>query len=241
MPQVVQNFVTDRDYNHVRETQQEILRAYQGDFSKHIPAAEQMNVKLVWKNIFGELAKENKKFILGHLRSGARAKDFEVAIAWLASCGLIYQVPAIRKPSVPLISYQVPSMFKLYALDVGLLSAMAKLKPETLISGNEFFKEAKGALTEQYVLQQLMIYRDQLEIAYWAKGHGVGEVDFIVQKDDQIIPVEVKASVNLQAKSLKAYHETFKPQRALRFSGADYKQNELITDYPLYAVPLIMA
>ena len=240
MPEAVNSYVSEKDFNKVRVIQKEILKAYAKDFSKHIPVAEQAKLKLIWDSIPAQLSKENKKFIYGHVEKGARAKDFENAIAWLEACGLIYKINRIKKPDFPLAAYKDLSAFKMFMVDLGLLAAMSKLDARTLISGNEFFEEFKGALTEQYVLQQMMLYSDELDIYYWAKENGTSELDFIVQMQNEIIPVEVKASINLQAKSLKYYIETFNPQKAFRFSGATYKQNDVITDIPLYAVPTMI-
>lgn len=240
MPEAVNSFVTERDFNKVRTIQTEILKAYSKDFSKHVPLSSQAKLKLVWDSIPNQLSKENKKFIYGNIEKGARAKEFEDAIAWLEACGLIYKVNRIKKPDLPLAAYKDLSAFKLFMVDLGLLSAMASLDVQTLISGNEFFEEFKGSLTEQYVLQQLKIYSDKLDIYYWAKETGTNEIDFVIQLSNDIIPIEVKASTNLQAKSLKSYIENFKPSKAIRFSGATYKQNEVITDVPLYDIPYIV-
>ena len=240
MPEAVNNYVTERDFNKVRTIQTEILKAYARDFSKHVPLSNQAKLKLVWDSIPTQLSKENKKFVYGNIEKGARAKEFEDAIAWLEACGLIYKVNRIKKPDLPLAAYKDLSAFKLFMVDLGLLSAMASLDAQTLISGNEFFEEFKGSLTEQYVLQQLKIYSDKLDIYYWAKESGTNEIDFVIQISNEIIPIEVKASTNLQAKSLKSYIDDFKPSKAIRFSGATYKQNEVITDIPLYDIPYIV-
>ncbi|MCQ2914538.1 MAG: ATP-binding protein [Alphaproteobacteria bacterium] len=240
MPEAVNSYVTERDFNKVRTIQKEILNAYAHDFSKHIPISNQAKVKLIWDSIPSQLSKENRKFVYGHIEKGARAKDFEDAIAWLEACGLIYKINKIKKPDLPLAAYKDLSAFKLFMVDLGLLSAMASLDAKALISGNEFFEEFKGSLTEQYVLQQLKIYSNNLDIYYWAKDTGTNELDFVVQKTNEIIPIEVKATINLQAKSLKSYIEVFNPSKAIRYSGATYKKNEVITDIPLYNVPYIM-
>jgi len=240
MPEAVNSYANEKDFNKVRTIQSEILRAYADDFSKHIPKIEQAKIRLVWNSIPSQLSKENKKFIYGNIEKGARAKEFENAIAWLEACGLVYKINRVKKPDLPLAAYKDLSAFKLFMVDLGLLSAMASLDAKTLISGNDFFREFKGALTEQYVLQQLMLYSEQLNICYWSKESGTNEVDFIIQLANEIIPIEVKASTNLQAKSLKYYIDEFTPKKAFRFSGATFKQNEITTDIPLYNIPQIL-
>jgi predicted AAA+ superfamily ATPase len=240
MPEAVNSYAKEKDFNQVRTIQKEILRAYADDFSKHIPTGEQAKLRLVWDSIPSQLSKENKKFVYGHIQKGARAKEFENAIAWLESCGLIYKINRIKKPDLPLAAYKDLSAFKLFTVDIGLLSAMAALDATTLISGNEFFEEFKGALTEQYVLQQLMLYEDRLNIYYWTNENSTNEVDFLVQKSNEIIPIEVKAATNLQAKSLKTYIAEFKPSKAIRYSGATFKKNDVIHDVPLYDIPYIL-
>jgi hypothetical protein len=240
MPEAVNSYAKEKDFNQVRTIQKEILRAYADDFSKHIPTGEQAKLRLVWDSIPSQLSKENRKFVYGHIQKGARAKEFENAIAWLESCGLIYKINRIKKPDLPLAAYKDLSAFKLFTVDIGLLSAMAALDATTLISGNEFFEEFKGALTEQYVLQQLMLYEDRLNIYYWTNENSTNEVDFLVQKSNEIIPIEVKAATNLQAKSLKTYISEFKPSKAIRYSGATFKKNDVIHDVPLYDIPYIL-
>lgn len=240
MPEVVNSYISERDFNKARAIQTDILKSYSKDFSKHIPTDKQAKVKLIWESIPTQLSKENKKFIYGNIEKGSRAKEFEDAISWLESCGLIYKINRIKKPDLPLSAYKDISAFKLFMVDIGLLSAMTLLDAKTLISGNEFFEEFKGALTEQYVLQQLIIYSDKLDIYYWSKESGTNEIDFIVQLLNEIIPVEVKASTNLQAKSLKAYISAFAPKRAFRYSGATFKEKEIVTDVPLYDIPAIL-
>ncbi len=237
MPEVVLSYAEERDFQKVRQLQNDIITSYQDDFSKHIPTNEQAKLRMLWNSIPAQLAKENKKFMYGTIQKGARAKEFENAIAWLEACGLIYKVYRIKKPDLPLSAYKDLSAFKLFMADVGLLSAMSSLDAKTLLDKNEIFEEFKGALTEQYVLQQLVTYSPDMTIAYWTNESYTNEIDFVVQYENKIIPIEVKAATNLKAKSLNWYIEKFHPVRALRFSGANFKQNEIITDYPLYAVP----
>ena len=240
MPEVVKAFAEHRDYQEVRSLQQAILRSYENDFSKHVPKDGLPKLKMLWSSIPGQLAKENKKFIYSKIQKGARAKEFENALTWLEACGLIYKVCRVKKPDLPLVAYQDLTAFKIYVSDVGLLSAMSSLDAKTLLSPSDIFEEFKGALTEQYVLQELKNL-PEMPLAYWANESGTNEVDFVIQTGSEIVPVEVKASTNLRAKSLKWYMEKFNPDRAVRLSAATFKQENKLTDLPLYAVPQIVS
>lgn len=238
MPEVVQAFVDTRDVLEVRRLQQNILNAYDRDFSKHAPLPEVPRLRMVWHSIIGQLAKENKKFIYGLLKEGARAKNFELAIEWLQDAGLVYKVNRVKKSHLPLSAYEDFSAFKLYMLDVGLLGAMAGLSPQTLLKGNAVFTEFKGALAEQYTFQQLRLAADNL-IYYWSAENSRGEIDFLVQRDERIVPIEVKAEDNLQSKSLRLFVEAANGLHGLRFSMAPYRQQDWMTNYPLYAVEAV--
>lgn len=238
MPEVVSDFVENKDFTSVRELQLEILSAYEEDFTKHIPENTVAKIRLLWKSIPAQLSKENKKFIYGAVKEGARARDFETALSWLINSGLIYKVNKITKPDLPIIAYEDFSAFKLFILDVGLLGAMTGLEAETIIDGNRIFEEFKGAIAEQYVLQQFKTIKD-LPIMYWANETSRAEIDFVVQIKSDVVPVEVKAETNLQAKSLKVYMEKFKPNYAVRTSMADYKKTDNLIDLPLYCVERI--
>lgn len=235
MPEVVSDFVENKDFMSVRELQLEILSAYEEDFTKHIPENTVAKIRLLWKSIPAQLSKENKKFIYGAVKEGARARDFEAALSWLINSGLIYRVNKITKPDLPIIAYEDFSAFKLFVLDVGLLGAMTGLEAETIIDGNRIFEEFKGAIAEQYVLQQFKTIKD-LPIMYWSNETSRAEIDFVVQLKSNVVPVEVKAETNLQAKSLKVYMEKFKPNYAIRTSMADYKKTENLVDIPLYTI-----
>lgn len=235
MPEVVSDFVENKDFMSVRELQLEILSAYEEDFTKHIPENTVAKIRLLWKSIPAQLSKENKKFIYGAVKERARARDFEAALSWLINSGLIYRVNKITKPDLPIIAYEDFSAFKLFVLDVGLLGAMTGLEAETIIDGNRIFEEFKGAIAEQYVLQQFKTIKD-LPIMYWSNETSRAEIDFVVQLKSNVVPVEVKAETNLQAKSLKVYMEKFKPNYAIRTSMADYKKTENLVDIPLYAI-----
>lgn len=235
MPEVVLNFSENKDFNEAREIQQRILSAYEQDFSKHAPGEVIPRIRMLWNSIPAQLTKENKKFIYGLIKEGARAKEYELALLWLTDCGLVHKIHRVTAPNLPLKAYEDLKAFKLFLLDVGLLSCMTGLRQGVLLDGNELFKEFKGALTEQYVLQQFKTIKG-LHPYYWTAERGTAEVDFVVDTGSDIIPVEVKAEVNLQAKSLKVYHEKFDPKVSVRTSMADYKLEDWLVNLPLWAV-----
>ena len=235
MPEAVQSFAEEKDFNEVREIQRRILAAYEQDFSKHAPNETVPRIRMLWNSIPAQLAKENQKFIYGLIKEGARAKEYELAMLWLTDCGLVHKIHRVSAPSLPLKAYEDLKAFKLFLLDVGLLSCMVGLRQDVLLDGNELFKEFKGALTEQYVLQQLETIKG-LNIYYWTADRGTAEVDFVIDNGKDVIPVEVKAEVNLQAKSLKVYREKFQPQLSIRTSMADYKKEDWLLNLPLWAV-----
>lgn len=235
MPEIVQDFVENKDFESVRNLQKEILSAYEEDFTKHIPANTVTKIRLLWKSIPAQLSKENKKFIYGAAKEGSRARDFEVALSWLINSGLVYKVNKITKPDLPITAYEDFNSFKLFVLDVGLLGAMTDLQADTIIDGNRIFEEFKGAIAEQYVLQQFKTIKD-LPVFYWSNETSRAEIDFVIQIKSDVVPVEVKAERNLQAKSLKVYMEKFKPNYAIRTSMADYKKTDNLIDLPLYTI-----
>lgn len=237
MPEAVLSFSNKKDFSEVREIQQRILTAYEQDFSKHAPHEAVPRIRMLWNSIPSQLTKENKKFIYGLIREGARAKDYELALLWLADCGLVHKVHRVTAPNLPLKAYEDMKSFKLFMVDVGLLSCMVRLRQDTLLDGNELFKEFKGALTEQYVLQQLKTLKG-IEAYYWTNDHGTAEVDFIVDNGNELIPVEVKAETNLQAKSLKVYRDKYNPKLSIRTSMADYKKENWLLNLPLYAIEI---
>ena len=238
MPEVVQSFVDHKDFNEVREIQKRILFAYEQDFSKHAPKEIVPKLRMLWNNIPSQLAKENKKFLYGLVREGARAKDFETAIMWLSDCGLIHKVGRINAAGVPLRAYEDLKAFKLFLVDVGLLSCMAGIHYRTLLDGNQLFVEFKGALSEQYVCQQLKTL-ENIDVYYYTNERGSCEVDFVLDIENNIIPLEVKAEVNLRAKSLKMFHEKNSPEISIRTSMMDYKREEWLLNLPLYAITQI--
>lgn len=235
MPEAVESFVEEKDFNEVREIQKRILSAYEQDFSKHAPIEIVPKIRMVWNSIPSQLAKENKKFIYGLVREGGRAKEYETAIMWLCDCGLIHKVSRVNAAGLPLKAYEDLKAFKMFLVDVGLLGCMTGLRQRTLLDGNELFTEFKGALTEQYVCQQLKTIQD-LDIYYYTNDRGSCEVDFVVDTGEEIVPLEVKAEVNLKAKSLKTYHEKYNPPISIRTSMADYKKEDWIVNLPLYAI-----
>ena len=234
MPEAVQTFIDTQNVDEVRQVQRHLLTAYEQDFSKHISDGHTVQrVRALWNAIPEQLAKENKKFIYAQLQKGARSKDYETALQWLEDSGLVHIVPRVKKPHLPLSAYQ-DNAFKLFGLDVGLLAAQSHLDAATLLEGNRIFTEFKGALTEQYVLQQLIATQDN-PVFYWATEKGTAEVDFVLQRGQGVVPIEVKAEENLKAKSLKVYVEQFAPEQALRFSMADYREQDWMANVPLYA------
>lgn len=235
MPEVVLHFSEYKDFNEVRAIQQRILNAYEQDFSKHAPNEIVPRIRMLWNSIPAQLTKENKKFIYGLVREGARAKEFETALLWLSDCGLIHKVHRINAPGLPLKAYEDLKAFKLFILDVGLLSCMTGLRQKTLLEGNQLFKELKGALTEQYVLQQLAAIPG-ISTYYYTNERNSSEIDFVIDNGEEIIPIEVKAEVNLMAKSLKVYRDKFSPDHCIRTSMSDYKQEDWLLNLPLYAI-----
>ena len=233
MPEAVQSFINDKDYNAVRDIQKNIIELYRQDFSKHAPISLVPRLNQVWDAVPSQLAKENRKFIYGQIAKGSRAKDFETAIMWLKDCGLIHPVHRVSKPNLPLKAYEELSAFKLYLNDLGILCAMADLPVRTIFEGNRIFTEFKGALTEQYVLQQLIADMGIYPF-YYSANNSRGEIDLLIQKDDRIIPIEVKAEENLQAKSLKAFIDKFGLKGA-RISMSDYREQDNLTNFPLYS------
>jgi predicted AAA+ superfamily ATPase len=237
MPEVVQSFIEEHDFSKVREIQNMLLDAYEQDFSKHAPSEKVPRIRMLWNSIPAQLAKENRKFIYGMVRDGSRAKEFELALQWLIDCGLVYQVNRILKPAMPIDAYR-DNAFKLFLLDVGLLAAKSGLDIKSLLDGNHIFTEFKGSLTEQYVQQQLRA-ESGINPFYWSAEQGSAEIDFVFQCGMNVIPVEVKAEENLQAKSLKAYCTKFSPKVAIRASMSDYRKESWLTNLPLYAISQI--
>ena len=235
MPEAVQSFAESKDFNEVRAIQKRILAAYEQDFSKHAPNEIVPKIRMLWNSIPSQLARENKKFIYGLVREGGRAREYETAIMWLSDCGLVHKVSRVNAAGIPLKAYEDLKAFKLFIVDVGLLGCMTGLRQRTLLDGDDLFVEFKGALTEQYVCQQLKTIED-LGVYYYTNDRGSCEIDFVVDTGEQIVPIEVKAETNLRAKSIKTYRERFEPELSVRTSMADYKKEDWLLNLPLYAI-----
>lgn len=236
MPEIVNNFAQNKDYIEVRKIQNDILKDYENDFSKHVPKNEISKIIQIWNNFNTQLARENKKFIFGAVKPSARAAEYENAINWLVESGLLYKVNRVNNCMIPLNGYIDYNAFKLYFLDVGLLSAKNNLDVKTLLEGNQIFKEYKGSLTEQFVLQELKSnYRDN-DIFYWSSESHQAEIDFMIQYHGNVIPIEVKAEENLQAKSLKSFIKKYDTNINIRTSMSNYRIDDRITNIPLYCI-----
>ncbi len=235
MPEAILSFRDNNNFQEVRNIQKQILSAYEQDFSKHAPNEIVPRIRMLWNSIPAQLSKENRKFIYKVVRPGARAKDYELALSWLIDCGLVHKVTRVSKPGIPLKAYEDSSAFKLFLVDVGLLAAMGDIDAKTLINGNLIFEEFKGALTEQYVMQQLITI-PEIAIHYWSSERSSSEIDFLVQYSGKIIPIEVKAEENLQAKSLKVFRQKYSPGISVRTSMSDYRKETWLTNIPLYAI-----
>jgi hypothetical protein len=238
MPEVVQTFVETNDFEKVRVIQKRILLSYEADFSKHAPHNLVPRIRMVWQSIVPQLAKENKKFIFGLLREGARARDFEVALQWLTDAGLLIKCNRISKPELPLTAFMDYTAFKLFLHDVGLLLTMAGIDSKSIIEGNKLFTQFNGAIAEQFVIQELTIQPDIIN-SYWTNDRNSAEVDFVIQTDGKIIPIEVKSGENLRSKSFKLFCEKYHSVTAIRLSLADYKEETWMTNIPLWAAGVI--
>ena len=235
MPEVVNSFIEDEDYNKVRTIQQNILTSYEQDFWKHAPSEIIPRIRMIWNSVISQLAKENKKFVYGLIKEGARAKDFELALSWLEDYGLIYKIQRTKKSNVPLAAYSDLGIFKLYVIDIGLLGALGNLNARIIVENDRLFNEFKGSLTEQYVLQEL-IQMKKNQVHYWSNDSGSAEIDFIFEQDSKIIPLEVKAGENLQAKSLKTFSLKYPEIHCFRSSLSDYREESWLTNIPLYSI-----
>ncbi len=233
MPEAVNKYVTTQDPNAVRKIQSEILRGYEQDFSKHTPRELVPRVRMVWQSVPSQLFKENKKFIYGALKKGARAREFELAIHWLVDSGLVYRVYRCNQPAMPLRVYEDVSAFKLYLLDVGLLGAMAGVEPVNILVTTDALTQYKGGMTEQFVLQQLKSKHIN-PICYHSTDDSRLEIDFVIQHQGQVLPIEVKAGVNVRANSLSRFLQQHPQVRAVRFSLLPYKQQAQLDCLPLY-------
>lgn len=238
MPEAVSSFAETRSLASAREVQDRLLYDYEHDFSKYAPALLSERIREVWASVPSQLARENKKFIYSAVRPGARARGYEEAIRWLVDAGLLHKVNRIAKPGLPLASYKDLSAFKLYVLDVGLLGAASRLDAGTVVSGSALFEEFKGALTEQYVCQQL-IASGKVTPYYWSAENSSGEIDFIYDWENAVVPVEVKAEMNLKGKSLSSFAKKYGISHSLRLSLSGFKNQGWVTNVPLYAADLL--
>lgn len=236
MPEAVLSFSESGDWQEVRAIQNDILEGYGRDFSKHAPNDIVPRIKMLWDSIPSQLSKENRKFIYGLVKQGARAREYEIAMQWLIDGGLVHKVSNVTAPRIPLKSYEDKSAFKLFVVDVGLLCAMSGLDSETVVNGNKIFTEFKGALTEQYVLQQLILKHRPY---YYSKSNSQQEIDFLIEASGMIEPIEVKAEENLKAKSLRQFVEENGTDIAYRVSMSAYRKETWLTNIPLYCVQMI--
>lgn len=235
MPEAVKTYVERGDIWEVRSIHSKIIDAYRNDMSKHVPKQQVQRINMVWNSIPSQLARDNKKFIYGALRKGARANDFEIAIQWLVDSGLVHKVHRISKPVVPLKFYEDIASFKLFLLDCGLLGALSETPPEQILIGDNVFEEYKGAFTENYVLQQLKSL-PRTFVYYYSNDNSTLEIDFVVQHEAHVIPIEVKAEENLRAKSLRQFVTDNSGLHGVRFSMSDYREQDWLTNVPLWAV-----
>ncbi len=235
MPEAVALFSEKKDYNAVREIQTNIIRQYRGDFGKHAGTRELPRINMVWESIPIQLAKENRKFFFGQIKKGARSSEFEDAIQWLQDSGLVHKVNKVNEPHVPLSAYKDFSAYKLFLLDVGLLGSLSGLDAESILEGNDIFVEFKGALTEQYVLQQIMADTSYTPY-YFGTEKATFEQDFLIQQGKTVVPIEVKADSNIRSQSLKAFADKYHSEKAVRFSLLPYRDQGWLVNIPLYAV-----
>lgn len=234
MPEAVLEFINTNDAIKVREVQNNILYTYQKDISKHVPTSESNRISMVWHSMPSQLVKENKKFLYGVAKPGGRAKDFEVAIQWLMDAGLVYKSERVTEPKMPLKFYVDISSFKLFVLDCGLLGAMSETPPEIMLVANNGMDEYKGAFTESYVMSQLVATRNT-SVFYYSNNAKL-EIDFLIQNGTDIVPVEAKAEENLRSKSLSTFVASHPGMHGLRFSMSDYREQDWMTNVPLYAI-----
>jgi len=232
MPEVVASYLQEKDMSLVRNIQKGIINGYENDFAKYATIDIVPRIKMVWQSIISQLSKENRKFTYSLVQKGARAKDFELAIQWLQDAGLILKINRVTKPSIPLNAYTDFDAFKIFLLDIGLINAMANVDVKILLEKNTILSEFKGALTEQYVCQQLF---SKTDIFYWTAANATAELDFLIQVGQDIFPIEVKAEENLKSKSLRVFIEKHENLRGIRLSMSKFRNQEWMVNYPLYA------
>ena len=238
MPESVQVYLDTKNLLQVREVQQRLLLAYEQDFSKHAPYDQVPRIRQAWNSMPAQLARENRKFVYGLIKQGARAREFDLALLWLQDSSLIHKVYRATNPESPLSAYKDNNAFKVFLLDVGLLGASSKLDAVSILGGNKIFMQYKGALTEQYVFQQLSSIRKD-DLFYWSAESATAEIDFIIQREGRVYPIEVKAEENLKSKSLKVYKQRFDPRKSIRTSMSDYRDEGWLVNLPLYMINLV--
>lgn len=238
MPEAVLAYIETKDFSEVRKVHDRLLFDYEHDFSKHATPLLSERIRMLWNSTPAQLGRENKKFLYSAIKKGARARGYEEAIQWLVDAGLLLRVNRISKPGIPLSGYENKDAFKLYMLDVGLLGASSHINPSSIIKGNALFTEFKGALTENFVCQELLA-TGGIQANYWSSDSSEGEVDFVYECNNTVIPVEVKAEVNLRAKSLRSFITRYDLKKGYRVSLAGFKDQEWIENVPLYAISML--
>jgi len=236
MPEVVSSWVDNKNMEKVNKIQENILQAYESDFSKHTTNIEANRISIIWNSIPSQLAKENKKFLYQVAKEGARAREYEGAVNWLKDANIVSKVYNVNKPSMPLISYNDLSAFKIYLCDVGLLRKMTNLDSKVVVEGNRLFEEFKGSLTENYVLQALIASGLQ---PYYYSFDNRYEIDYLLQYKNEIIPIEVKSSENINNSSLKVYNEKYNPNTRVRFSMRNLNKDDNLINIPLFMIEYI--
>lgn len=235
MPEAVFVYQETHDLNQVRDVHRRLIYGYEQDFSKHVPNLLLPRVRMAWQSIPSQLSRENRKFVYGLVKEGARAREYEIALQWLFDMNVAAKVVRITKPDIPLSAYQDPNSFKIFMNDVGLLSTFSNLDVKSLLEGNKIFEEFKGAFTEQFVFQEIRSL-DNLTPHYWSADRSLAEVDFVIEYEGKVVPIEVKATNNLRGKSLKSYFDRYHPEKSIRTSMADFRDEGWLINIPLYAV-----
>jgi predicted AAA+ superfamily ATPase len=242
MPEAVKTYAATRNLNETRQVQHRLLDAYYADFTRHIPAGEIARVKLIWDSLPEQLAKENKRFTYSEMKPGSRGREYETALQWLKDAGMALKLNRVKLPQLPLAAYADAKLFKLYMPDIGLLAARSALAPRAYLeSNNQVFTHFKGALAEQFVAQEFAANYTHLPLYYWSNETNTAEIEFIIQLNDLIIPLEVKSGKNVKSRSLKTYREKFNPPISLRAALVNYSRNKGLRDIPLYAISEIGA
>jgi len=235
MPEAVQVYADTQDFSQVRDVHRRLLLAYEQDFSKHAPYDIVPRIRQVWNSIPAQLSRENRKFIYGLVKQGARGREYDIALLWLQDSSLIHKVFRVTKPEIPLKAFQDNNAFKIFMLDIGLLGALCQLEAINLLQGDQIFMQFKGALTEQFVFQQLLS-SNLHQPYYWSADRGIAEIDFLIQAGNALYPIEVKAEENLRSKSLKVFYQQFMPKKSVRLSMSEYRDEGWLVNLPLYLI-----